>query len=212
VGAAVAQGAFPVVLSGSCFASTGVVAGMAESRPGVVWFDAHADFNTPESTASGYFDGMATAILTGGAWTGMRERVPGAGPIPQSAVVLAGARDLDEAEERRLRESAITYLPPGRLGSDDELLAAVAAIDPSGLYLHVDLDVLDPGEGRVNIYGAAGGLSAGRLEALVTAVLERAPVRAVSLTAYDPECDPAGQVPPVALRLLRRVAERRAAD
>src|SRR5215472_2622933 len=45
--------AFPVVLSGSCFAAVGVVAGLAEACPGVVWFDSHADFNEPASTISG---------------------------------------------------------------------------------------------------------------------------------------------------------------
>ena len=45
-----------------------MVTGLDESSPGVVWFDAHGDFNTPESTIDGYFDGMPLAILTGGAW------------------------------------------------------------------------------------------------------------------------------------------------
>jgi arginase len=212
VAAAVEEGAFPVVLSGSCFAAVGVVAGLAESSPGVVWFDAHGDFNTPESTIYGYFDGMGVAILTGGAWRGMRAQVPGAGPIPEDAVVLAGARDLDEGEERRLRDSRIAFLSPDRLGSHDDLMAAVDAIDPSGVYLHVDLDVLDTSEADVNIYSAPGGLTADRLESLVGALLDRVPVRAVSLTAYDPDCDGADRVPAIAMRLLRLVAERRSRE
>jgi arginase len=209
VSKAVAEGSFPVVLSGSCFAAVGVMAGLAESSPGVVWLDAHADFNTPDSTVYGYFDGMALAILTGGAWRAMRAGVPGAPPIPEDAVVLAGARDLDEEEARRLGESKVTHLPPERLDSPDALVTAVEAIAPSGLYLHVDLDVLDPAEGRANIYSAPGGLRAEQLEALLAALLERFPVRALSLTAYDPGADPAGEVPPIALRLLRRLAAAR---
>ena len=64
-------GAFPVVLSGSCFSAVGVVAGFDAIAPGVVWFDAHADFDEPATTTSGYLDGMGLAIMTGSAWQGM---------------------------------------------------------------------------------------------------------------------------------------------
>jgi arginase len=200
------EGAFPVVLSGSCFAAVGVMAGLAEPEPGVVWFDAHADFNTPGSTVFGYFDGMGLAILTGGAWRSMRAALPGAGPVPEQAVVLAGARDFDENEDVRLRESRINHLPPDQLTSPGPLLEAIEAVEPSGVYLHVDLDVLDPEDGRANIYSAPGGVRSAQLEAIVVALLERVPVRALSLTAYDPQADADGRVPPIALGLLRQLA------
>jgi arginase len=200
------EGAFPVVLSGSCFAAVGVMAGLAEPEPGVVWLDAHADFNTPESTVFGYFDGMGLAILTGGAWRSMRAALPGAGPVPEQAVVLAGARDFDENERARLRESRINYLPPDQLTRPGPLLEAIEAVEPSGVYLHVDLDVLDPADGRANIYSAPGGVRSSQLEAIVVALLERVPVRALSLTAYDPQADADGRVPPIALGLLRQLA------
>ena len=206
VRAAREDGAFPVILSGSCFAAVGVMAGLAEPAPAVVWLDAHADFNTPESTVFGYFDGMGLAILTGGAWRSMRAALPGAGPVPEEAVVLAGARDLDENERLRLRESRITHLTPKELTSAGPVLKAVEPMSPSGVYVHVDLDVLDPADGRVNIYSAPGGVRAGRLDAIVSELLERLPVRALSLTAYDPDADPDGRVPPIALGLLRRLA------
>jgi arginase len=111
VAVARAEGAFPVVLSGSCcFAALGVVAGLEESAPGVVWFDAHGDFNTPETTTHGYFDGMGLAVLVGDAWQGMLGTVPGARPVAQTAVVLAGARDFDDDEEVRLGESDLTQV------------------------------------------------------------------------------------------------------
>lgn len=208
VRSAVDEGAFPVVLSGSCFAAVGVVAGLGERSPGVVWFDAHGDFNTPESTVFGYFDGMGMAILTGEAWTAMRAAVPGDGPIPESAVVLAGARDFDEREQDRLRASQITHVAPHDLERSDALIGAAENLRASGLYLHVDLDVLDRDEALVNVYSAPGGPSAAQLEERLGELLERFPVRAVSLTAYDPECDPDDRVPPIALRLLELVAER----
>jgi arginase len=200
------DGDFPVILSGSCFAAVGVVAGLREADPGVVWFDAHGDFNTPDSTIEGYFDGMGVAILTGEAWKGMRAAVPGDGPIDEAAVVLAGVRDLDEAEEERLRDSRITWVRPESLHSPDALAEAVDAVGASGLYVHVDLDVLDRDQARVNVYSAPGGPSAVQLEARVAELLDRFPVRAISLTAYDPDCDQEERVPPVAMRLLELVA------
>jgi arginase len=206
---AVDDGAFPVLLSGSCFAGLGMVTGLGEESPGVVWFDAHADFNTPDSTIEGYFDGMGLAILTGGAWRALAEQ-SGIAAIPESAVLLAGARDFDQLEAQRLEASEVHHLPPDRIDSNDAVARAADELDPapSGLYLHVDLDVLDSEEARVNVYSAPGGLSAAQLTSQVGALLDSCPVRAISLTAYDPDVDAEGRVPPIAMRLLEVVAER----
>jgi arginase len=201
VDAARRAGAFPVVLSGSCcFAALGVVAAMDESAPGVVWFDAHGDFNTPETTTFGYFDGMGLSVLTGSAWQAMYGTVPGAKPLPESAIVLAGARDFDDDEACRLRDSAIKHVSADDIASRHALGSAMAALEPepSALYVHVDLDVLDPEkEAPVNIYSAPGGATADQLAARVEQVLLTGAVRAVALTAYDPECDAEGRVPPM---------------
>jgi arginase len=201
--------AFPVLLSGSCFAGVGVVNGLGESSPGVVWFDAHGDFNTPESTIDGYFDGMGVAILTGGAWPNLVKET-GARTMPESAVVLAGARDFDPLEQDRLESSAVRHIPPGSIRGDAAVSRVVEAMDPapSGLYVHVDLDVLDSDEAKVNIYSAPDGLSADQLVAHVRSLLDTCPVRALSLTAYDPEVDVDDRVPPIAMRLLEAVAAR----
>jgi arginase len=206
---AIREGAFPVVLSGSCFAAVGVVAGLEERSPGVVWFDAHGDLNTPETAVFGYFDGMGISVLTGTAWQGLLGTVEGATPVPETAVVLAGARQLEEPEERRLESSALTHLPPDRLGSPEALTDAVAALAPAptGIYCHVDLDVLDLDVARVNVYGAPDGVTPDQLESLVGALVGGSPVRALSLTAYDPQYDTEDAVPPVAMRLLGVVAE-----
>ena len=203
---AVAESEFPVVLSGSCFAGVGVVAGLAEPAPAVVWFDAHSDFNSPDTSIEGYFDGMGLAVLTGGAWQGMLATVPGAGPVPESAVILAGARNFDPPEVARLEASAVTHLRPERLGG---LMGAAEAISPAptGIYVHVDLDVLDIDVARVNVYAAPGGPDGEELCGLVAGLLRDGRVRAISLTAYDPAFDPEGRVPPIALELLRVVTE-----
>jgi arginase len=204
-----AAGAFPVVLSGSCcLAAVGTITGLGEADPAVVWFDSHADFNEPATAISGYIDGMGLAILTGSAWQGLLATVPGARPLPESRVVLAGARDLDPPEVIRLRASRIVRVASDDLRSPDALVAAVAGIapQPTGLYVHLDLDVLDASIAHVNLYNSSGGPDADELDELVAALLERFPVRALSLTAYDPSFDTGDRVPPIALRILRTLA------
>ncbi len=132
---------------------------------------------------------MGMAILVGDAWQGLAAQVPGTRPIPESAVVLAGARALDEPERPRLEASAINHLPAASLADPATVVGAVAAMEPnpSGIYLHVDLDVLDSSVARVNRYAAADGISAAELEASVRALLADERVRAVALTAYEPD-------------------------
>ena len=201
-------GAFPVVLGGSCFLAVGVVAGVDEPRPAVLYLDAHADFNHPDTATSGYFDGCGLTLLTGGAWHGMLATVPGFRPVPETRVVLAGARALDPPEEVRLQASQIVQLPADRLHSPEPLLDALGALDPppSGLYLHLDLDVLDATVAGVNLYSVPGGIDGDELDGVVAAVIARFPVAGVSLTCYDPTFDQAGRVPPIALRVLRTIA------
>ena len=167
-------------------------------------------FNTPDTTIEGYLDGMGMSILTGGSWHAMAARIPGFRPVPESAAMLVGARDFDPLEKAHLDESAVGLVEPGRLRDPEVLHAAIGGLEPepSGIYLHVDLDVLDSEEAPVNVYSAPGGLGGDQIEALVDSVLERHPVRALSLTAYDPERDPDGKVPPIGMRLLRAAGER----
>ena len=186
-----------------------MVTGLDERSPGVVWFDTHGDFNTPESTIDGYFDGMPLATLTGGGWRTLvnQARIR---TVPESAVVLAGAHDFDPLERLRLDSSAVHHLPPSAIDSDDAVARAVDAMDPaaSALYLHLDLDVLDSEVAPVNIYSVPGGLTASQLLSQVRSLLDTRDVMAVSLTAYDPECDAEDRVPPIALKVLEAVAER----
>jgi arginase len=202
-----AKGHFPVMLSGSCFPAVGVVAGLGLESPGVVWFDAHSDFSEPATTISGYFDSMGLSVLTGSAWQALLSTVPGAKPVPESAVVLAGARAFDPCEAQRLAISQIRLLGPAQL-SPQTLNDAVAKTSPeiTGLYIHIDLDVLDAAVAGVNVYSEPNGPDAEHLDALVAALMQAFPVCAISLTAYDPAFDLPSRVPPIAQRLLRTVA------
>ena len=208
VGDATAAGAVPVVLGGSCFLGVGVTAGLPPPQPQVLYLDAHADFNHPDSSEHGYFDGMGLAVMTGGAWQGMHASLTGAEPVPESSVVLAGARDFDPSEEERLSRSGIRHVPPAALRSSAPLIRALDAIGPpeAGVYLHLDLDVIDPSVAPANVYAAPGGLSGEELVRLVSAVVATRPVRAVALTCYDAGFDPDRRIPPIANQVLEAVA------
>src|SRR5687767_1204236 len=94
VRAASASQAFPLILTGNCGAALGVVAGLGGTPP-VLWFDAHGDFNTPETTIGGFLDGMSLATLTGQCWTQLAKTIPDFEPVPENRVWLLGVRDLD---------------------------------------------------------------------------------------------------------------------
>ena len=203
---ATATSAFPLVLAGNCLTAVGIVAGLDSRDLGVVWFDAHADFNTAEATTSGFVDGMGLSILTGTGWNAMRETVTGYRAVPERDVVLVGARDLDPAERERLAGSPVAAVAAGDFPRGLEAPLDALARRAADAYLHVDLDVLDPAEGRANEYAAPDGLRADALRAAIEAVGARFRVRAAALTAYDPACDPEGTLARTAIELVVALA------
>lgn len=206
---ALGRGSLPVVLAGNCFSAVGTVAALPHPGTGVVWLDAHADLNTPETTTSGMVDGMALSTVLGRCWTGMTGKIDGFAPVPEENVLLAGARDLDEAERYYLDRSRILAVGPdalrGRHGVAERLDALAGRV--SGVYLHVDLDVHDAGEGRANAFAGEGGLTAAEVRELVHEVAGRVPIVAAAITAYDPAVDDDGRMLAIALDLLQAVAE-----
>ena len=183
---------FPLVLAGNCSAALGVATALGAGTP-VLWMDAHADFNTPETTAGGFLDGMALATLTGRCWAKLAGQIPGFMPVPDDRVWLLGARDLDPLEAEALGRSAIRRVPPEALGAGQaaRIVRELAGMAPP--YLHLDLDVLDPGDGRANAYAAAGGASAADLAAFCALLGRCMPPAALTLSAYDPAADVDGR-------------------
>jgi arginase len=193
VAAAIALGAFPLVLSGNCGpAALGSIAGL-ERRTNVFWFDAHGDFNTPETTTSGFLDGMALAAVTGRCWRNLARGIPGFAAIPEQNVTVVGVRDLDEEEAIALRASAIRRVPVSMLRQELPTALTDPAIAGKTAYLHVDLDVLDPGEGRMNQFATRAGFALPELAWAVAMIAERTIVRAGALTAFDPASDATGK-------------------
>jgi arginase len=206
-----ASGQLPLILAGSCDASLGIVAGFEHARCGVVWVDAHADFNTPDSTASGFFAGMSLAILTGHCYRHYWAQIGESTPIAEQTVLLVGVRDLSPAaEQERLHRSAIQVVSWQEGKPQGEVLSCVQTLRErvQEVYLHLDLDALDPqlAPGLVD-EPVPGGLSLPQVEEVVRAVAARFQLRAVALTTYNPECDQQEKTLRTGLRLIDLLAE-----
>jgi arginase len=176
---ALAAGHFPLLAAGDCSIAMTTLAAVARHRPDarVLWLDAHGDFNTPDSSASGFLGGMSLAGACGRWDPGL-----GAGPFPAERVVMAGVRDLDAAEREALERSAVTVIGAGL----DTLVAVQNALDAAPVYVHLDVDVLDP-EDMPAQFPVPGGLRTDKLYDLLEAVAGECEVVGVEVTAFvDP--------------------------
>ncbi|WP_344132193.1 arginase family protein [Luedemannella flava] len=192
------------VVSGCCGVSLGVLAGLQRAGvdAGVVWFDAHGDVQTMETSTSGYLGGMPLRVMVGyrpeliASSLGLRA-------VPESRAVLVDARDLDPPEAEYLRAAAIAV-------STVESLAA-AALPDGPLLLHVDCDVIRAEELPGLRFPVPGGPSAASLLAAVGRVLDTGRVAALDIACtWDPSApDPTGAGPRLLADLLTRAADAR---
>ncbi len=171
----------PMIVGGDCGADLAGVARAVAEHPDVcvVWFDAHADLNSPESSPSHAFGGMVLRTMLG---DGEDVLVPDPALAPERAV-LVGTRDLDDAEVDYIEAAGVGRVP----GSDAEaLVAAVAATGAGSVYLHIDLDVLDPDA----IAGVGApvpfGLSRDQVVGAIAALRDRFPIVGAAVTGFMP--------------------------
>jgi arginase len=183
-------GAFPLVLGGNCSTAIGAVTGL-NREVGVVWFDAHGDLHTPDTSPTGFLDGMALALLIGRGWDELRRDFATVDP---ANVILVGARALDPTEPVDVYSVGV-----------NQLEQALDALRVDEVYVHIDLDVLDPSEGQASGWSVPGGLTADELESALDSIAGRFEIPAAAVTAYDPRVDSDGRIPPIAARLANRL-------
>ena len=196
------DGFFTVGLYATCPSMPGMVAGLqhsgADGRPlriGMLWLDAHPDFNTPETTRSGSMGGMPVAIATGRALTNLRLDATLDPPLRDDDVVMGAVRLIDPLEQDLLDHSKIQQLmvndvrriTPAVWAQLDRLNSQV-----DKLYIHVDMDVLDPREVSTHVNAVPGGPSSEELAVLFERIFARYPKASAIGFATIPPSDPGG--------------------
>jgi arginase len=202
---AIERQARPIILSGNC--GTAALSAMAALDPrstGIIWFDAHADFNTPETSPSGFLDGMGLAILTGRCRRRLAERFESFQPVLDSQVIQIGVREKDPPEVQLLQESGIKQIPTVALAELPEVLRQLGT---NTVYVHVDLDVIDTSEGRANGWACGGGLSLNQLRDALELIGCRASIVAGAVTCYDPAVDADGRIGRAIPRIVELLAQ-----
>ena len=196
------EGYFTVGLLATCPSMPGLVAGLQRSGPtreplriGMLWLDAHPDFNTPETTRSGSLGGMPVAVATGRALQVMRLDAKLDPPLPDRHVVMGGVRLTDPLEQHLLDTSQIEQLTTEDL--QKQTPAVWAQMDrlnriSDKLYIHIDMDVLEPREVMAHGNKVPGGPSSEELARLFEAIFTRYPKASAIGFATIPPTDEGG--------------------
>jgi arginase family enzyme len=180
---ALSAGTFPVLVHGDCSVGMTTLPAVARHRPDVrvLWLDAHGDFNTPETTPSGWLGGMGLAGACGRWDPDLR-----AAPFAAERVVLCGVRELDAGERTLLQSSAVTVV-----GAALETLVYLQnALDGAPVFVHLDPDVLDPSVLPAEL-PVGGGLSEEKLYDLLEAVADACEVVGFEVASFYAPEDPA---------------------
>jgi arginase len=190
VAAEAGRGGRPVLLAGDCNTSAGIMAGLqrAGTDPAIVWFDAHGDVQTLETSTSGYLGGLALRLLTGYRPELIAARL-GLRPVPEDQIVLVGARDLDPPEA--------AYLDAAPVRRREVADLTTAALPAGPLYVHVDLDVIDAAILPGLRYPVPGGPDPAQLADALRMLLATGQVAALGLACtWQPGHDAAARIVP----------------
>jgi arginase len=203
---ALTGGRVPVLAAADCSIAVTTLPAALRHRPDarVLWLDAHGDYNTPESSGSGYLGGMCLAGACGEWDAGLGDT------IAPERLVLAGVRDLDDGERELLERSDATVIGASVV---ETLVAVKNALDGAPVFIHLDLDVLDPEEFPA-AFPAPGGLSSDKLYDLMEAVADDSELVGIEVTAFEAPADPdeLADAAETAMRVLDPLLDRIAAD
>lgn len=192
VAQAVSNNVLPIGLLANCNALMGMLGGLqlahlenASHTVGLIWIDAHADFNTPETTLSGMLGGMPVACSAGLCLHNLREIAGMSEPISTKHIVMCGLRDVDPLEQSLLDEHHIEQIALDDLATSEKIAQLGNATD--AIYVHVDMDVLDPAEVPGHPLTVPGGPSSKHLAGLLHDLFKAAPsIEALGIASIPP--------------------------
>lgn len=205
----------------NCSSLLGMLGGLRHAsdpprRIGLVWIDAHGDYNTPETTLSGMLGGMPVAIAAGDALERMRRQAGLDEPIAKADILMVGVRDTDPLEQERIDRDALPRLSVADVRSldqafHDQMAALTERTDV--VYVHVDLDVLDPSEIPGHPLTAPDGPTGRELGEAIRAMFHYPKTEALGLASYPYQDDPGGvtrrAIQALVAGAVRGAAERR---
>lgn len=179
------SGHIPISLAGDCVTTTAVLAGLQRAHidPLLIWFDAHGDFNTDETSPSGFLGGMPLAMMVGLGDQQLMEAYR-ATPLTPSDVILTDGRDLDPGERELVEQSGLIHLP-----NPADLLTYDLPPDRP-LWIHFDTDVMRLEDMPAAAYPAEGGPELTLLRQLLAHLWATGQVAVLSVTLWSPELDP----------------------
>jgi arginase len=193
----VQSGYRPVSIAGDCCTVIGVLAGLQRAgvNPRLVWLDAHGDFNTWETTPSGFIGGMPLAMIVG---RGEQTLLQAAAltPLPERDVILANARDLDPGERELLQQSRVRHVLD--VASIPQLVSSERPI-----HIHLDTDVIDASEAPAMRYPVKGGPTLNTLREMVARLTNTGRVVGISMTLWDFDQDADKRTERASMTLLK---------
>jgi len=194
------ENSYALVLAGDCTHAVGSIGGLAQAKghPGVVWFDAHGDLNTMETTTSGFLGGLPYAVALGWDLEDWRLAAGLEQPVWPEAAVLIGASDLDPAEVEALARHPILHVDAGELmqpGVGERIQSALRprATEAAAWYLHIDLDVAGPEECPGGFTPAPYWPPREHILEAARETVQTMPVQVASLAVYNPSADSDGR-------------------
>lgn len=211
---------FPLVIGGDHSVAIGTLGGLAriEPRQGLLWVDAHADFNTPESTPSGNIHGMPVAAILG---YGPTELVEVAGVAPKAVeanTVIVGLRSVDEAEAERLRASNIRYFTMHDIdmnGLAPIVEAAIEILTADGVrnvHLSFDADAIDPRHAPGTGTPVLGGLTYRESHLMMELLAEANIITSAEFTEVNPILDDQNHTAELIVELIASLAGKRVVE
>ena len=207
------RGYFPLIIGGEDSVLMGIIEGFQRAlgpRIGLIYMDAHGDFNTPETTPSGLIGGMNVAITAG---RGPKELVEmfGHSPLlPEENIVLYGTRELDTVEEMVLAESKVRVYTREKIrevGVENVVKKILHELEPrcDNVYVHVDLDVVDESEMSAQSLPVRDGLSMREFQKSLQALVKSGKLCGMAIMVFNAAKDPKGVEARKVVRLIADV-------
>lgn len=213
VSEAVRRGSWPLVLGGNCMGVVGVSAGLCHGGDNVdevIWFDAHGDLETPETTMSGYLDGLGGAMLLGEGFESLLRGVEGWRKIEGRQLLGVGMRSVSEAEEERIVKDGVRIVRGGYAIDGDEYAREVGRAlkqtdDLKDTVVHLDVDVLDSSIGKANDFAMEGGLGTKDLVECMQVIGKERSVKAMHVASFDPVFEGRQEIAEAAIKAILEV-------